>query len=332
MDNQLDLSFINIKDYLNISAPQDAFINAILEGRFAHAYLIYGDEGVAKHRLCHLLADNILGINGEGPDKLVLSVDSIKKAGLSTATSSMGVTAIRDMLVPFISALSMLGSKRVVIIEHAELLTAQAQNALLKPLEYSRDDIVFFIICNDTSKILTTVKSRCIKVPIHRWTNEKISNLLIRGGVDGKYAVRIAQRSAGLVVKAIDFISNTEEVKNIDIAIDRLFNLSSYTDIISFACEYAKADEIFRNDLLDIFEQKLQAILHNVCNMNNTDCSTLPKKWQTIIEKKDIFTINNIIRAVINARHMKNMQTNWQSVLDSFLASVLEETTKWQLQ
>ena len=195
MDIKPDLSLLNIKDFLNISPSQDAFIQSILDGKHSHAYLLYGEDGLAKHRLCHILANHILNSNDSSVDKLVISKETVKNQGLSNAVSSIGVAAIRDMLVPFISTLSMFSGNRVVVIEHAELLTMQAQNALLKPLESGRDDIIYFLVANELSKIIPTVKSRCIKVQIHRWDTDKIAKYLMQFGVASSLAENSANHS-----------------------------------------------------------------------------------------------------------------------------------------
>lgn len=330
MDIKPDLSLLNIKDFMNISTSQDAFIQSIFEGNHSHAYLLYGEDGLAKHRLCHLLANFILDTHEDSVDKLVISVDTVKSQGLSTATSSIGIAAIRDMVVPFISTLSMFSGNRIVIVEHAELLTMQAQNALLKPLESCRDDIIYFLVANDLSKIIPTVKSRCIKVQIHRWPNEHIIEYLKRFNIGDSIAQNAAKHSMGLLARAIDTINNSTDTEYLDKAIDRLFRISSLTDIIKFSCDYAKPSDEFKNNLLDIFERVVETAIQLSFNSEENIYAEFPDKWLKAIDMRQIISFNKIIESTMLARRMNKMQSNWQSVMDLWLASILEETAQWQ--
>ena len=50
---------------------------------------------------------------------------------------------------------------KIVLLDNAEYLNLNASNALLKSLEEPSENTTFFIIHNDSSKILDTIKSRC---------------------------------------------------------------------------------------------------------------------------------------------------------------------------
>ncbi len=60
------------------------------------------------------------------------------------------------------------GRRRVFLIEDAESLMAQAQNALLKTLEEPRPSSVFILITSMADSLLPTVRSRCSKMRFGR--------------------------------------------------------------------------------------------------------------------------------------------------------------------
>ena len=51
---------------------------------------------------------------------------------------------------------------KIVLLDNAEYLNLSSSSALLKVLEEPLNNTFFFIIYNDSSKILDTIKSRCI--------------------------------------------------------------------------------------------------------------------------------------------------------------------------
>ena len=62
---------------------------------------------------------------------------------------------------------------KLIMIDNAEYLNLNSSNALLKAIEEPRDNTFFFIICNDSSKILSTVKSRCTEFRFFFNTSQK---------------------------------------------------------------------------------------------------------------------------------------------------------------
>jgi len=62
---------------------------------------------------------------------------------------------------------------KIVLLDNAELLNLNASNALLKALEEPSNNTFFFIINNNPSKIIDTIKSRCIDFKFHFKISEK---------------------------------------------------------------------------------------------------------------------------------------------------------------
>jgi len=62
---------------------------------------------------------------------------------------------------------------KIVLIDNSELLNINSSNALLKSLEDSPENTYFFIIENNSSKLLDTIKSRCFTYNIHFTLKEK---------------------------------------------------------------------------------------------------------------------------------------------------------------
>tara|TARA_R100001244_G_scaffold4638_1_gene5835 strand:- start:9980 stop:10966 length:987 start_codon:yes stop_codon:yes gene_type:complete len=138
----------------------------------AHAYLLHGPAGIGKRSLaerlmarllcqrpvgldacgqckaCHLLAA------GTHPDNFVLEPEEADKA--------IKVDQVRE-LVNFVVQTAQLGGRKVVLVEPAEAMNPNAANALLKSLEEPSGDTVLLLISHQPSRLLPTVKSRCVQ-------------------------------------------------------------------------------------------------------------------------------------------------------------------------
>ena len=121
-----------------------------------HALALVGPYGSGKFFIAHHLANQLLG--KDRTEYRILHV--------TTDSQSIGIERIRE-LQSFLK-LKATGKgevKRVIIIENAELLTTEAQNALLKTLEEPPSDTRLILTTPTPSALRKTVYSRL--QPIH---------------------------------------------------------------------------------------------------------------------------------------------------------------------
>ncbi len=85
------------------------------------------------------------------------------------------VNQIRE-LISFCNKSSLNNKPRFVLIDSHETMNLNSNNALLKTLEEPNDNI-FFIIINNSSRILETIKSRCLHFKINLSQQESIEIL-----------------------------------------------------------------------------------------------------------------------------------------------------------
>ncbi|WP_260960854.1 DNA polymerase III subunit delta' [Pseudomonas citri] len=140
--------------------------------RHAHAYLLHGPAGIGKRALAERLMASLLCHNpgslnacgecksclllkaGSHPDNYVLEPEEADKA--------IKVDQVRD-LVSFVVQTSQMGGRKVVLIEPVEAMNINAANALLKSLEEPSGDTVLLLVSHQPSRLLPTIKSRCVQ-------------------------------------------------------------------------------------------------------------------------------------------------------------------------
>ncbi|HSC83037.1 MAG TPA: DNA polymerase III subunit delta' [Pseudomonas sp.] len=138
----------------------------------AHAYLLHGPAGIGKRALAerlmaHLLCQQPIGLEacgqckachllaaGTHPDNYVLEPEEADKA--------IKVDQVRE-LVSFVVQTSQLGGRKVVLLEPVEAMNINAANALLKSLEEPAGNTVLLLVSHQPSRLLPTVKSRCVQ-------------------------------------------------------------------------------------------------------------------------------------------------------------------------
>ena len=138
----------------------------------AHAYLLQGPAGIGKRVLADQLAARLLCLQpqalsacgeckschllaaGSHPDLYVLQPEEVDKA--------IKVDQVRE-LVEFVVQTSHLAGRKVVVLEPAEAMNPNAANALLKSLEEPAGNTVMLLISHRPSRLLPTIKSRCVQ-------------------------------------------------------------------------------------------------------------------------------------------------------------------------
>jgi DNA polymerase-3 subunit gamma/tau len=140
--------------------------NAIVSGRVAHAYIFSGARGVGKTTTARILAKALNCAKGPAAEPCN-ECDSCREisAGSSLdvieidAASNRGIDQIRELreMVRYAPASS---RYKVVILDEAHMLTAEASNALLKTLEEPPDRVVFILATTEPDELADTIRSR----------------------------------------------------------------------------------------------------------------------------------------------------------------------------
>jgi DNA polymerase-3 subunit gamma/tau len=171
-------------DLVGQEATVRTLLNAVREGRLAHAYLFCGPRGTGKTSAARLLAKSINCANprdGEPCNECVSCLEI--SAGHSPdvieidAASNTGVDNIRD-LRENVNLLGSGGRYKVYIVDEAHMLSTQAFNALLKTLEEPPPHVIFVLATTEAHKVLPTVVSRCQRFDFRRFSMQALVDRL----------------------------------------------------------------------------------------------------------------------------------------------------------
>ena len=141
-------------------------------GELGHAYLITGPDPAEREKLALFCAEALLcETEGEQPCGRCLPCrkvekgihpDVIRRERLPDA-ASFSVDQVRDLGTEAY-ILPNEGRRKVFLLPEAELMTVQAQNALLKLLEEPPSYAVFLLLGTNPGAFLETVRSRCVSL------------------------------------------------------------------------------------------------------------------------------------------------------------------------
>ena len=132
------------------------------------------------------------------PDVLVLGAENDVAITVDEVRSAVGETRYR----PFE------GRRRVLVINDADRLVPQAQNALLKTLEEPPAAAQFLLVTARSDRLLATVRSRCQRIGFGYLGTPELADLLMRRhGCDEATARAAAAAAGGSAGRALQLAS-----------------------------------------------------------------------------------------------------------------------------
>ncbi len=152
------------------SALRRRLAEDILDGSLSHAYIIEGAEGSGRRTLAMNIAA-ALSCTERGGDRFpCLECPACRKILEGKTPDVIRIMPDRDRVGIGVDAARFIRTDtmtvpndfeyKVYIIENADAMTPQAQNALLLTLEEPHSYAVFLMICQSASSMLETVRSR----------------------------------------------------------------------------------------------------------------------------------------------------------------------------
>ncbi len=156
---------------------------AVQKDNVSHAYIFEGPDGVGKRDTALKFASMLMCSEEQFPCGVCKSCQLYKEASnpdfheIIQKDKSISVEEIRNILKGLV--IRPLYSKyKVIIINDADAMTIQAQNALLKSLEEPPPYIVFILTVQSSAAVAQTIRSRCQRILFNRLSPEDIMEIL----------------------------------------------------------------------------------------------------------------------------------------------------------
>lgn len=227
---------------------KEYFEKSIKSNNISHSYMFTGTSGVgkkqfakefAKYNLCledgHCddKCDSCIKFNGNNnPDFSIIKPDG----------NTIKISQIREMQED-IAKKPIVSNKKIYIIDDADKMSEESQNCLLKTLEEPPEYAIIILIVANESRMLATIKSRCVILKFKKLSNEEIKRIIPNLTEEQIYILD------GSLEKIEDIQEKTEQFKQIENVVQKIKN-GSLVDVLNSAdVFYNGKDNI--NELLD---------------------------------------------------------------------------------
>lgn len=314
-----------------------ALIHDVRSGRAPHAILLTGIAGVGKRTLARLLACAFL-CTGEG-EKPCMQCRGCRRAMALThpdllvpSCAEKERTVKVDHLREIIHALSLHSSEgggRVVLLENAQRMTIQAQNALLKSLEEPVEGTRFILTASGDTGLLSTVRSRCRVVRMPPWEQKRIEEALRGRGEDADRARELAILSGGSLGLALSMQGDAEFFKLRALCEKTFFSLRGMQDVPEAAALLRdRRDD--GQELLSTVGQRAREYLLYAMHAGPRPAATADTRCDESWAHAAPMALERVCQAVIDAERQRQANVSWQAVCERLLYIIAEEIVPWQ--
>lgn len=236
---------------------------AIENEKVSHAYLICGENRSGKEFIAKIFAETLLceqkGTEPCGECHSCKQAETMNHPDIIFVThekpNTIGVDDVRDGINNTVMIKPYNSPYKVYIVEEADKMTPQAQNALLKTIEEPPAYAVFILLCSSTEAMLPTILSRCVVLNMKPVRDSEMREYLMkqlgvpdyraeiciafaRGNVGRAKALASSEDFDKIRKEALSLLKNIYDMEMAEVmeALKRIkdygFNIDDYLDIM----------------------------------------------------------------------------------------------------
>ena len=296
-------------------------INSVKNKKQSHAYLIETNgypkaldlaKSFAKFILCPNNYSNNNKCEGCNQCKTIDKNEFIELKVIEPDGQWIKKTQLEELQEEF-SKKSILGNKKVYIINKAEKLNVSSSNSILKFLEEPEEGIIAILLTEKASQLLSTIVSRCQVLSLVNKINlsglstlEKVSHYINDNALDIENYINKSQNNIKLQ-KLVEFIVYYENNHfNTLIYIEKLWN------------DYFKE----REDLYNAFTQMLlfyKDVLNIKLSKSVEIFNDYIEQIEEVNKKNTLDDITRKMNAIIDLREKIKFNINSNSLMDKLI-------------
>ncbi len=243
-----------------------ALVGASARKKLHHGLLFVGPDGVGKRQVARALAASTFCASPQplqldpslreacgscGPCRRMLAGTHPDFVEQSPDGRNYKIEQVRETISVTKYRPAEAGA-RFIILDAVDLLRDEAANALLKTLEEPTGETHFILLTAQPHRLLSTIRSRCLRVAFAPLADSVVAKVLVAAGVDATAAAGAARLSGGSITRAnavreTSAYANRDEIARAITTLDE----ASMAELIALAEAWTKDKEAVR-PMLDL--------------------------------------------------------------------------------
>ncbi len=322
------------EEILGNEMVKDHFKRAIENHKISHAYILTGEAGMGRKSIANAFAMTLLCekggsepcmtchsckqvMSGNHPDLIYVKHE---KPG------SIGVDDVREQINDTIMIRPYSSYYKIYIVDEAEKMTVQAQNALLKTIEEPPSYAVIILITTNQEAFLPTILSRCVQMKLKPLKDFTIKSYLTQNlHIPEKDADICAAFARGNLGKAIHLASSDEFKELFQKVMVLVKNVGTMDISMLLDCIREMKEQNFDiGEVLDLMQLWYRDVLmfKVTKDMNLLIFKDEYKMINETGEKVDYAGLEAILAAIDTARTRLNANVNMELAMELLLLTM----------
>lgn len=325
---------MGFQDILGNDMIKEHFKKAIENNKISHAYILTGEEGTGRKSIANAFSMALLCekggkepcmvchsckqvLSGNHPDLIYVKHEK---------PNSIGVDDIREQINDTIMIRPYSSYYKIYIVDEAEKMTVQAQNALLKTIEEPPYYAVIILITTNQEAFLPTILSRCVQLKLKPLKDFTVKSYLAEHlNVPEKEAEICAAFARGNLGKAIH-LASSDDFKELYQKVMMLVKNIGTMDIVSLLdhIREMKEQNFDIGDVLDLLQLWYRDVLmYKVTkDMNLIIFKDEYKVINGMVQKVDYAGLEKILSGIDTARTRLDANVNMELVMELLLLTM----------
>ena len=319
----------HIKDHLK---------TAIENGKISHAYIIHGEKNAGKEFIAETFAMALECENNTDIEPCMechACKQAITKNNPDIITlihekpGTIGVEDVRRSIVSDVSIRPYNGKWKIYLINDAEKMSVQAQNALLKTLEEPPDYVVIMLLTSNMSALLPTIISRSTVLNMRPVDDKTVRKYLMERIHVPDYQADICVAFARGNIGKAKHLATSEDFDNIKNDAIRVLKYAHEMDMNEFvsALNQISAYKINIEDYLDILLIWYRDVLMFKAT-GDLDSLVFKEEIKSIRERagrSSYEAVERIIEAIEKTKVRLRANVNFELAMELLLLAIKEE-------
>ena len=293
--------------------------NAVKTDKVSHAYILNGEKGSGKKLLASLFAMSLQCQDREEDGDACGKCQSCKQTVNNNQPdiikvthekpSTISIDDIREQVNNDIVIKPYSSRYKIYIIADADMMTVQAQNALLKTIEEPPEYAVIMLLTENAETLLPTIRSRCVMLKLRNIKDQLVKKYLMEQMEIPDY--KASEHFNEIKEEAVHLLRNINEM-DLNELIDAVKRCMSYKLEIS---DYLDVIAIWYRDVL---------IYKATRNVDRVVFSDQLKYIKDRANKSSYEGIEIILDALEKAKSRLKANVNFELTMELLLLTIKE--------
>ena len=327
---------MGFEEILGNEMVKDHFKKAIQNHKISHAYILTGEAGMGRKSIANAFAMTLLcEKGGSEPCMMCHSCKQVMSGNhpdliyvTHEKPGSIGVDDVREQINDTIMIRPYSSYYKIYIVDEAEKMTVQAQNALLKTIEEPPAYAVVMLLADNPDALLPTISSRCVQLNLKPVGDQLVKDYLMNEMHVPDYQAEVdASLAQGNIGKAERIARSPEYEETLESAL----RMAKYADSMPLyeiveTIKKLTAEKDNIDDYFDIFSLWFRDVLLFKAT-KEVDSLVFKQELNGIREranKSSYEGLEKIIEAIQKARARLNANVNFDLTMELMFLTMKE--------